>query len=140
MCGIAGELRFGARPTRADWGRISELMARRGPDDSGSWQDDHCHMVFRRLSILDLSPAGHQPMVSRDGRYSLVFNGEVYNFAELRRELAHKGVTFRSHSDSEVVLYALAEWGRDALARFHALLLIVCTAFPLYVKTYSGFF
>jgi asparagine synthase (glutamine-hydrolysing) len=121
VCGIAGELRFEARPSRADWESISELMVRRGPDDCGAWQDDNCHLVFRRLSILDLSPAGHQPMVSSDGRYALVFNGEVYNFPELRRQLEQRGVTFRSHSDSEVVLYALAEWGRDALDRFNGM-------------------
>ena len=121
MCGIAGELRFEARPSRADWKTISELMVRRGPDDFGAWQDDYCNLVFRRLSILDLSPAGHQPMVSADGRYVLVFNGEVYNFPELRRQLEQRGVTFRSHSDSEVVLYALAEWGRDALDRFNGM-------------------
>jgi len=121
MCGIAGELRFGARPSQANWETISELMVRRGPDDSGTWQDQYCNLVFRRLSILDLSPAGHQPMVSVDGRYVLVFNGEVYNFPELRRQLVQRGTSFRSHSDSEVVLYALMEWGRDALDRFNGM-------------------
>jgi len=121
MCGIAGELRFNPRPSQANWEVISEIMARRGPDDSGAWQDECCDLVFRRLSILDLSDAGHQPMVSEDGRYILVFNGEVYNFAELRRHLEQKGVKFRSHSDSEVVLYALVEWGRGALDRFNGM-------------------
>ncbi|MFQ5642233.1 MAG: asparagine synthase (glutamine-hydrolyzing) [Thiogranum sp.] len=121
MCGIAGELRFDARPGQADWEAISELMVRRGPDDSGAWQDERCNLVFRRLSILDLSAAGHQPMVSADGRYVLVFNGEVYNFHGLRRQLEQRGVRFRSHSDSEVVLYALAEWGRAALDRFNGM-------------------
>jgi len=121
MCGIAGELRFDAQPSPANWEIISELMYRRGPDDSGAWQDEHCNLVFRRLSILDLSAAGHQPMLSEDGRYILVFNGEVYNFAGLRRQLEQRGVRFRSHSDSEVVLYSLAEWGRDALDRFNGM-------------------
>jgi len=121
MCGIAGELRFDSRPSQADWDIISELMVRRGPDDSGAWSDDRCNLVFRRLSILDLSSAGHQPMVSEDRRYVLVFNGEVYNFNELRRFLEQKGVRFRSHSDSEVVLYALIEWGRDALEQFNGM-------------------
>ena len=107
MCGLAGELRFGSRPTQANWENISELMMRRGPDDSGAWSNDRCNLVFRRLSILDLSRAGHQPMVSEDGRYVLVFNGEVYNFPELRKQLEQKGVSFLSHSDSEVVLYSL---------------------------------
>jgi asparagine synthase (glutamine-hydrolysing) len=121
MCGIAGELRFSEEPSRADWDAISALMARRGPDDSGAWHDERCSLVFRRLSILDLSAAGHQPMLAEDGRYALIFNGEVYNFAALRRELEQRGIRFRSHSDSEVVLYALAEWGRDALNRFNGM-------------------
>ena len=63
MCGIAGELRFDARPSAANWEFISELIRRRRPDDSGAWQDEHCNLVFRRLSILDLSAEGRQPMV-----------------------------------------------------------------------------
>jgi len=121
MCGIAGELRFNLGPSQANWEVISEIMSRRGPDDSGTWRDEYCDLVFRRLSILDLSKAGHQPMVSEDGRYILVFNGEVYNFTELRRHLEQRGVRFRSHSDSEVVLYALVEWGRSALDRFNGM-------------------
>ena len=121
MCGIAGELRFKACPSGADWSKISHLMQRRGPDDKGEWQDEHCQLIFRRLSILDLSIAGHQPMVSHDGRYVLVFNGEVYNFKLLRSELEHQGVKFKSNSDSEVVLYSLIEWGRDALNRFNGM-------------------
>ena len=121
MCGIAGELRFNAGPSAANWEVISELMIRRGPDDAGAWQDEYCNLVFRRLAILDLSAAGHQPMVSEDGRYVLVFNGEVYNFPELRRALEQRGIRFRSRSDSEVVLYALAEWGIDALDRFNGM-------------------
>ena len=122
MCGIAGELRYHHSPTQADWGKITEMMFRRGPDDAGLWSDDVCcTMAFRRLAILDLSPAGHQPMVSQDGRYVLVFNGEIYNFAELRQRLTAKGVTFRSTGDSEVVLYALIEWGREALNEFNGI-------------------
>ncbi len=121
MCGIAGEFRFHGGQSPADWEAISELMARRGPDDAGAWQDDFCTLVFRRLAILDLSAAGHQPMVSADGRYTLVFNGEVYNFAELRRELQQCGINFRSRSDTEVVLYALAHWQREALNKFNGM-------------------
>lgn len=93
-------------------------MRRRGPDDEGYWTGDHLALGFRRLSILDLSAAGHQPMVTADGRAVLVFNGELYNFRALRRELERAGVHFRSSSDSEVVLYALRQWGTDALRRF----------------------
>src|SRR5690606_31769952 len=80
-----------------------------------------CTLVFRRLAILDLSPNGHQPMTVDHGRYTLVFNGEVYNFQELRHELEGLGVPFRSTSDSEVVLQALIEWGTGALDRFNGM-------------------
>ena len=122
MCGIAGELNFGASPSGADWQQISAMMTRRGPDDSGLNKPDHnCTMVFRRLSILDLSPNGHQPMVSQDGRYSIVFNGEVYNFKELRKQLSQKGIQFHSEGDTEVVLYSLIEWGVEALDKFNGM-------------------
>ena len=122
MCGIAGELRFSDAPEEADWARISAMMARRGPDDAGLWSGDgRCTLVFRRLAILDLSPNGHQPMTTGNGRYVLVFNGEVYNFAELRRQLVSRGVRFYSSGDSEVVLHALIEWGREALDRFNGM-------------------
>jgi len=93
-------------------------MRRRGPDDEGAWRDDHLSLGFRRLSILDLSPAAHQPMRTSDGRGILVFNGEVYNFRALRQQLEREGVQFRSSSDTEVVLSALHRWGVAALARF----------------------
>ena len=115
MCGIAGEFRFGAASSGANWSEISAMMERRGPDDSGVWSEDNCcTLVFRRLSILDLSSDGHQPMISHDQRYVLVFNGELYNFREIRRELSSVGVQFRSSGDTEVVLYALIEWGKSA--------------------------
>ena len=124
MCGIAGELKFQrGRGSDVDWTRISALMARRGPDDDGLWRSNHgeCTLVFRRLSILDLSETGHQPMISSDGRYALVFNGEVYNFRELRRQLEAQGRCFRSTGDAEVVMWALAEWGAGALDRFNGM-------------------
>jgi asparagine synthase (glutamine-hydrolysing) len=123
MCGIAGELRFdhGVMPA-ADWSRISSMMLRRGPDDEGLWTDDPwATLAFRRLAIIDLSQNGHQPMTACDGRYALVFNGEVYNFTELRAQLQHVGWSFRSTSDTEVVLYALIQWGVHALARFNGM-------------------
>src|SRR3972149_5886384 len=121
MCGIAGEFRFQNNKGQADWAKISDLMSRRGPDDAGKWADDRCTLVFRRLSILDLSPTGHQPILSQDGRYVLVFNGEVYNFADIRRQMEDKGIRFRSTGDSEVVLYALIEWGTAALNKFNGM-------------------
>ena len=123
MCGIAGELRFRTgQAARADWDKISSMMSRRGPDDNGFWSDEqYCTLVFRRLSIIDLSAMGHQPMTVGNGRYALVFNGEVYNFMDLRKELENRGIQFHSTSDSEVVLHALIEWGKEALARFNGM-------------------
>ncbi len=124
MCGIAGELHYQrGRGSGVDWARISALMARRGPDDEGIWVSpgESCTLVFRRLAILDLSEAGHQPMQSPDGRYVLVFNGEMYNFRELRGQLEAKGRRFRSTGDTEVVMWALAEWGKDALDKFNGM-------------------
>lgn len=97
------------------------LMTRRGPDDEGLWADASCALGFRRLAILDLSSTGHQPMCSEDGRYVLVFNGEIYNYRELQAQLSSQGASFRSTSDTEVVLYALANWGVGALERFNGM-------------------
>ena len=99
MCGICGEFQFGdgAGRDEATVARLSALMARRGPDDAGQWHDGaRAWLAFRRLAILDLSPTGHQPMLTPDGRFAIVFNGEIYNFRELRAELEQAGVPFRS--------------------------------------------
>lgn len=124
MCGIVGMLTYsgGANHWRGQIEHACGLMARRGPDAAGIWSDgEHCVLGFRRLSVLDLSAAGDQPMLTRDGRYALVFNGELYNFRELRNQLEDRGVLFRSSGDAEVVLYALAEFGTQALERFNGM-------------------
>lgn len=122
MCGLAGELRFSEAPSCADWGRIADLMGRRGPDGAGEWSSDpRCTMVFRRLSILDLSARADQPMMTLDRRFALVYNGEVYNYRELRHELEGMGTIFRSSGDTEVVLQALRHWGVEALRRFNGM-------------------
>jgi len=125
MCGILGQITFSDRGcfTPEDISpQLIDLMARRGPDDEGHWSDGQfCILAFRRLAILDLSDNGHQPMLTEDARYALVYNGEVYNFRELRRELEHEGVRFRSTGDAEVVLHALAHWGNSALSRFNGM-------------------
>lgn len=100
---------------------MTDCLAHRGPDDSGIWCDESAGIGLghRRLSIIDLSPAGHQPMPSRTDRYWTVFNGEIYNFKELRDELASSGATFRGHSDTEVILEAIERWGiAGAVPRF----------------------
>jgi asparagine synthase (glutamine-hydrolysing) len=101
---------------------MMDAMERRGPDDEGYWSDnEHCALGFRRLAILDLAPTGHQPMTTADGRFVIVFNGEVYNFKDLRVELENLGTSFRSTGDAEVVLYALATWGPAALTKFNGM-------------------
>ncbi len=91
-----------------------DTLAPRGPDDAGIWVSGQISLGHRRLSILDLSPQAHQPMTDSSGRFTIVYNGEVYNFAELRSELVALGHSFRSRSDTEVVLLAYVQWGTDA--------------------------
>lgn len=120
MCGIVGE--FSPTVDRQVIARLTRMMARRGPDDEGLWvEEGRCAFGFRRLAILDLSPSGHQPMLTPDERWVMVFNGEIYNFRELRGELEQEGVRFRSSGDSEVLLQALARWGRRALNRLNGM-------------------
>ena len=124
MCGIAGILTtgaYGADLLAERARRMIAPIAHRGPDDSGVWTDERAGVAlgFRRLAILDLSPHGHQPMSSPSGRFVAVFNGEVYNFAELRRELEGCGFRFRGRSDTEVILAAFERWGiQEAVRRF----------------------
>lgn len=117
MCGLAGTLCATSglenEPLHRLVDRMGAALRHRGPDDSGVWVDatDGIALAHRRLSILDLSPLGHQPMVSADGRYVLSYNGEIYDFAKLREQLLACGHGFRGHSDSEVLLAAFSEWG-----------------------------
>ena len=115
MCGIAGFWAMG-RPDELVARRMADAIVHRGPDDSGVWCESATGLALahRRLSILDLSPAGQQPMTSACGRYVIVFNGEVYNHLDLRKRLrAATGVDipWRGHSDTETLLYAVREWG-----------------------------
>ncbi len=124
MCGICGIFTFNepVEAQRPSLANMIHLMKRRGPDDEGSWSDGKsCLLGFKRLAILDLSPAAHQPMTNPDGRYALVYNGEMYNFKEIREELMQQGLHFKSTGDTEVVLYALARWGKQALERFNGI-------------------
>jgi asparagine synthase (glutamine-hydrolysing) len=122
MCGITGIIHLDNSPvSSAVVQSMTDALLHRGPDDEGHWIEKNVGMGHRRLSIIDLSPAGHQPMVSANDRFVLSYNGEVYNFRELRRELESKGHKFRSQTDSEVVLNALVEWGTKALNRFNGM-------------------
>jgi asparagine synthase (glutamine-hydrolysing) len=123
MCGICGFL-VGARKLNDAESRIRQMiaaLAHRGPDDSGIWIESSAAVGLghRRLAVIDLSPEGRQPMVSESGRYVITFNGEIYNFRELRAELEPSGHAFRGHSDTEVGLAAIEQWGLEgAIKRF----------------------
>ena len=123
MCGIVGIVSI-IPQTQRGWLTIGrDAMTHRGPDDGGEWwsADGRVGMSQRRLAIIDLSPGGHQPMHDASGDLSIVFNGEIYNFADLRVELIAMGHCFRSHSDTEVILASYREWGTACLARFNGM-------------------
>jgi asparagine synthase (glutamine-hydrolysing) len=122
MCGIAGVLFLdGSGPDPAALQAMAAAMAHRGPDDSGIHVDGPVGLAFRRLAILDLSPSGHQPMVTPDGRHVLIFNGEIYNHRDLRQRLEDEAAVpaggWRSGSDTETLLHACAAWGAEAACR-----------------------
>jgi asparagine synthase (glutamine-hydrolysing) len=118
MCGILGHFGFGeARADAERWRRQVGLLAHRGPDDSAFWADGRFVFGHRRLSIIDLSPQGRQPMATDDGELVVVFNGEIYNYIELREELAGRGHRFRTSSDTEVLLGGYREWGTELPAK-----------------------
>lgn len=112
MCGVAGLIHLdGTAVSPAVLQRMTDAIAHRGPDGEGQWIEGNVGLGHRRLAIIDLSPAGHQPMVSSDLRYVVSYNGEIYNFRELRVELEEQGCQFRSRTDTEVLLQAMQVWG-----------------------------
>ena len=122
MCGITGLINLDNSLVSSHVVKVmTDALNHRGPDDEGQWVEKNVGIGHRRLSVIDLSQAGRQPMISANDRFVLSYNGEVYNFKELRRELEGKGHEFRSQTDSEVVLNALAEWGTQALIRFNGM-------------------
>jgi len=126
MCGIAGFYSRGAQGNKVQAPeetirKMAGSMGHRGPDGEGTWLDPDAGLAFghRRLAIIDLSPAGRQPMISSCNRYVMILNGEIYNFNELRNDLEKEGRCFRGHSDAEAALEAMAAWGfKQALLRF----------------------
>tara|TARA_B100001123_G_scaffold445941_1_gene598859 strand:+ start:2666 stop:4549 length:1884 start_codon:yes stop_codon:yes gene_type:complete len=122
MCGITGLIHLDNSPvSRPVVKGMTDSLIHRGPDDEGLWVEKNVGIGHRRLSVVDLSFAGRQPMVSANDRFVLSYNGEVYNFQEIRKELESKGHEFRSQTDSEVVLNALVEWKTKALTRFNGM-------------------
>lgn len=122
MCGICGAFSFDRTHIKEeDIRTMMENIRHRGPDDEGFFLNKHIGFGFQRLSILDLSSAGHQPMQDSSGRYTIVFNGEIFNYIELKNKLKAKGYDFRSNTDTEVLLSAFIEWGAECLHRLNGM-------------------
>lgn len=122
MCGICGIINFKNETVQeAPVRKMMQIMKHRGPDDEGIFLEENVGLGFVRLSIIDLSPAGHQPMSSHDERYVIVYNGEIYNYIELRNDLKSLGHSFKTNSDTEVLLASYIEWGEDCLHRFNGM-------------------
>lgn len=125
MCGIAGLITTGKYRDRLEElsGKMQVALRHRGPDDQGIFVSGtrQAGLAHTRLSIIDLSPAGHQPMASADKRYWITFNGEIYNFKALRRELEEKGEAFQSHSDTEVILKLYQRHGAECLNKLRGM-------------------
>ena len=121
MCGISGF-------NWADEENLKSMMkelANRGPDDSGTYTDDNVSLGHNRLSIIDLSSAGHQPMFDPAKELVIIYNGELYNFKEIREELVQKGYEFNTQTDTEVVLHSYKEWGAECLKKFNGMFAFV---------------
>lgn len=136
MCGITGILNLSGEPVSSVLlRRMTDAIAHRGPDGEGFYTDNVVGLGHRRLAIIDPSPAGHQPMITEDGKYALIYNGEVYNFQELRLRLESLGHQFRSRTDTEVVLRAYVEWGEECVKHFNGMF-----AFAIWNKTRQELF
>ncbi|MCX7048620.1 MAG: asparagine synthase (glutamine-hydrolyzing) [Candidatus Sumerlaeota bacterium] len=122
MCGICGIIESNGRPVDAEaLARMNAAMAHRGPDDVGQWNEGSAGLAHCRLAIIDLSPLGHQPFFSDDESLAVIFNGEIYNFPELRAEYESRGCRFRSHSDTEVLIHGYALDGDDFVRRLNGM-------------------
>lgn len=133
MCGICGVVPFNKQSIEKSKEQVNSMMAKmhhRGPDDNGVFSTEFAAFGFVRLSILDLSQAGHQPMQSPDNRYTIVFNGEIYNYIEIRKELESDGFKFKSNTDTEVLLSAYVKWGEACLTKLNGMF-----AFAVYDKS-----
>ena len=136
MCGICGVFNLNGEPVSpVNLRRMTDAIAHRGPDGEGFYTDSFIGLGHRRLAIIDLSPAGHQPMVTPDSQCVISYNGEIYNFQELRLELEALGHQFRSRTDSEVALNAYVQWGPECLSRFNGMF-----AFAIWDKRQQALF
>jgi len=158
MCGIAGIYHFDNKKIdQRNFSQFTATLNHRGPDSEGEvlLNDDRLALAHKRLSILDISQAGHQPMISASGKYIISYNGEVYNFLELRKDLNQKGYQFKTQTDTEVILAAYEHWGTECFNKFNGMwsmaiyhfedgkLLLCRDRFgikPLYYKHYGNFF
>jgi asparagine synthase (glutamine-hydrolysing) len=122
MCGICGIINYNQEAVQESLLRqMMKIMKHRGPDDEGVFLDHNIGLGFVRLSIIDLSEAGHQPKVSSDGNYVIVFNGEIFNYIEIREELIQEGIKFETQTDTEVLLNAYIQWGEECFHRFNGM-------------------
>ena len=139
MCGLAGIVDWNARvapeTVRGAVVAMTDRLAHRGPDDAGLWSDGIATLGHRRLAIIDLSAAGHQPMTTPDGRYAIVYNGEIYNHLEMAAELAETGFRPCGHSDTEILLGAIAVFGLDGALERAAGMFAIADAGPLGQRT-----
>lgn len=136
MCGISGIINLkGKEVSPSDIQSMMSAMKHRGPDDEGVFVHQNLGLGFVRLSIIDLSPAGHQPMKSTDERFTIVFNGEIFNYVELREELKLKGYVFKTDTDTEVLINSFKEWGEDCQHKFNGM-----WAFALFDKQENTLF
>ncbi len=122
MCGIAGIIEASSREPQISYEilkKMSDVIIHRGPDSDGQWMSPNrdCGLTFRRLAIIDLSEAGNQPMTTTDGRYTIVFNGEIYNHLEVRKELEADGFKYHSMTDTETILFGYSRWGKDVVKK-----------------------
>ncbi|MEM4397846.1 MAG: asparagine synthetase B, partial [Candidatus Woesearchaeota archaeon] len=135
MCGIAGIIyknnNFDKTIKKKEIKILTDAIAHRGPDGEGFYFENNFALGHRRLAIIDLSEAGHQPMVYRGqkGEYVIVYNGEIYNYIEIKEELKKEGYIFNSHTDTEVILASYDRWGIDCLNKFNGM-----WAFVIYDK------
>ena len=122
MCGIVGIYNKNQKPVSESYLRkMTDMMIHRGPDDGGVFIDKNLGLGNRRLAIIDLSKTGHQPMSDKEGNYWISYNGEIYNFLEIKKELEKLGYSFRSKTDTEVIINSFKEWGTDCFKKFNGM-------------------